>query len=568
MADSKFHQPMVGRRAFIGGGLAAGTLAFLAACGQKGGSGTGSAASEGTTGGTLNYYINNPVCIDPYNTQEDQGTQVEFQLFDSLTKYDFQNEKLVGLAAESWDVNDDATEFTFHLKEGAKFHNGDPVTSKDFERSWLRLVSPKTKIQTEYGPSSISYHLSLVKGYDELLAGKTDKFAGVSCPDDNTLVVTLSAAYADFPYVASHPALAPVPEAAEAEDTYKDFYLAPIGNGPFMMKEGTKWEDGQQIDLVRFDDYYGDKAKLDGIHFAIMKDVETAYKEFQAGNLDVTDVPVAQIDAAKKDRGESKDGYTMSEGQHMLLGAEPSTYYLAVNNAVAPFDNADFRKGISFAINRQAICDTLFKGTRTPADNIVAPGIAGYEEGAWECAQYDVDKAAEYLDKAGYKAGSDGSRGVKVTLSYNQDGGHKEIMESVIGDLNKVGIEVESDTPEWAALISRYDAGDYQFGRMGWIADYPIMDNFLYPLFDSASGDNKWNYKNEKVDQGISEARATVDDDERIKKLQEVNKVIANDMPIIPLMFYTHTLAGSDRVKTLYVDPQKKASLDTAELNA
>ena len=561
MADSKFHQPVMGRRAFVGGTLAASSMAFLAACGKKGGD-AGSGASSSDGGSTLNYYINNPVCIDPYNVQEDQGTQVEYQLFDALTTYDYDKNEIVGLAAESFESNDDATEFTFKIKK-AKFHNGDDVTSKSFKLGWERLVNTKSKIATEYGPSEVSYHLSMVEGYDDLAAGKTDELSGLSCPDDETFVVKLSAAYADFPYVASHPALAPVPECAESDA--KNYYLAPVGNGPFQMD--GKWEDGQEINLKKFDDYYGDKAKIDAIHFNVQKDVETAYKEFQAGNLDVCDVPVAQIDAAKKDRGESKDGYTMSEGQHMLLGSEPSTYYLTCNNTAEPFNNADLRKGVSLAINREAICKTIFKGTRTPADGIVPPGIAGYKEGAWEFAAYDVDKANEYLDKVA-PADSKGDRGISLTLSYNQDGGHKEIMESVIGDLAKVGITVESDTPEWSALLDQYQNLDYQFGRLGWIADYPIMDNFLYPLFDSASlgGDNRSGFNNPDVDAKIAEARATVDDEERIAKMQEADAMIAAECPVIPLMFYTHTIAGSDRIKSLYVDPQKHADLSTAEL--
>ena len=555
---------LVGRRGFIGGSLAAGALATLAACGKKGGDAAAGSAASGAAGGTLNFYINNPIAIDPYNCQEDQGTQVEYQLFDSLTMFDYEQEKLVGLAAESWEASSDATKFTFHLVKGAKFHNGDAVDSKAFKRGWERIVNPKSEIQKVYGPSTISYHLTLVKGYDELMAGNASELTGVTCPDDETLVVELSAPYADFPYVCSHPALAPVPEAAESDA--KNFYLAPIGNGPFKMD--GKWEDGQQINLVKFDDYYGkDKAKIAGVHFSIQKDMETAYKEFQAGNLDVCDVPVAQIDAAKKDRGESKDGYTMSEGQHMLLGGEPSTYYIMINNTVAPFNDPQFRKAISLAINRQAICDTLYKGTRKPAGSIVPPGIDGYEADAWEDCKYDVDAAKELLDKL-YPADASGSRGLNLTLSYNQDGGHKEIMESVIGDLQKVGITVTSDTPEWAALIKQYDAKSYQFGRMGWIADYPILDNFLYPLFYSKSGDNKSGYANEAVDQGIAEARATVDDAARIKKLQEVNRTIGKDMPVIPLMYYSHTTAGSDRIKNLYMDPQKHCDMSTVELSA
>ncbi|MBE6469148.1 MAG: ABC transporter substrate-binding protein [Coriobacteriaceae bacterium] len=560
MADTK-----ITRRAFVGGSLAAGSLAFLAACGQKGApAGGGSAAGGAAAGGTLNYYISNPVCIDPYNVQETQGTQVCLQLFDALTTYDAEKEELKGLAAESWEANDDATEFTFHLVKGAKFHNGDPVDAESFKRAWTRVVNPKSAVATAYAPSEVSYHLSVIEGYDALSKGDTDEFTGVTAKDDTTLVVKLSAPYADFAFIASHPALSPVPEAAESDA--KAYYLAPIGNGPFKM-DGS-WEDGQQINLVRNEDYYGEKAKLDGIHFAIFKDVETAYKEFQAGNLDVTDVPVAQIDAAKSERGESKDGYTMAEGQHMLLGGEPSTYYLTLNNAAEPFNNPDLRKGVSYAINRAAICETLFKGTRTPADGIIPPGIEGYTEGAWEFAAYDVDKANEYLDKVAPM--KDGSRGISLTLSYNQDGGHKEIMESIIGDLAKVGVDVSSDTPEWGALLDQYADGNYEFGRLGWVADYPIMDNFLYPLFhtDSIGGDNKSQYSNPEVDQLITEARSTVDAQERVKKMKEADAKIAADCPIIPIMFYTHVIAGSDRVKHLYIDPQQHAWLGTAELSA
>ncbi len=556
MADSMFHQPVMGRRAFVGGTLAASSMAFLAACGKKGGDASGS-----ESGSTLNFYINNPVCIDPYNVQEDQGTQVEYQLFDALTSMTPRR----------------ARSFRWLASPSR------PTTTPPSSPSRSRRPSSTTVTTLPPSPSSsvgsvwstpsrpslpsmalpISYHLSMVEGYDDLLAGNATELSGVTCPDDETLVVKLSSAYADFPFVASHPALAPVPECAESDA--KSFYLAPVGNGPFMMD--GKWEDGQEINLKKFDDYYGDKAKIDGIHFQVIKDMETAYKEFQAGNLDVCDVPVAQIDAAKKDRGVSKDGYTMGDGERMLLGSEPSTYYLTCNNTAEPFNNADLRRGISLAINREAICKTIFKGTRTPADGIVPPGIDGYKEGAWEFCAYDVDKANEYLDKVA-PAGANGDRGIKVTLSYNQDGGHKEIMESIIGDLAKVGVTAVSDTPEWSALLEQYQNFNYEFGRLGWIADYPIMDNFLYPLFhsDSLGGDNRSGYNNPEFDAKVNEARTTVDDEERVAKMQEADAMVAADCPVIPVMFYTHTIVGSDRIKHLYVDPQKHAELGTAEL--
>ena len=568
MAGSNFDQPMMGRRAFIGGAMAASALAALAACGKKGGEASGSASSGSTSssGGTLRYYINNPVSIDPYNGQETEGVRVIYQLFDSLTLYDYQKEKLVPLAAEKWESNDDATEFTFTLKD-AKFHNGDPVTSKDFKRAFERIVNPNSAVAKKYTPSVIAYHLSTVEGYDELSAGSADELTGVTCPDDKTLVIKLTSPYADFPYVMSHPSLAPVPEAGDKDvDSY---YLAPIGNGPFKIKDGTKWEDGQTIELERFDDYYGGKATLSGVTFSIQKDLETAYKEFQAGNLDFAQVPVAQIDAAKKDLKEAKDGYTVTPDGGVLLGAENATYFIACNNQAEPFNNTKLRQAVSLAINRDNLCDVIFKGTRQPADNVVPPTIHGYEKGAWPYCKYDKEAAEKLLDEAGYPKDSSGSRGLKLKLSYNLDGGHKEIMESVMQDLSDVGVDVESDTGEWKAILQQYHDKQYQFGRLGWTADYPIMDNFLYPIFctDSIGGDNYSFYSNAEVDKGIKEARTITDDDERLKKQQEVCKMIGEDSPVIPLMFYAHNYCGNtETVKSLYLDPVSNPHLDTTEM--
>ena len=558
MAD--FVNKPMGRRAFVGGTLATGVLAMLAGCGQKGAAtGSGSAAAgEGAQGGTLRYYINNPVCIEPFNLQEDQGTQVGFQLFDSLTLYNFEEGKLECLACENYDVNDDATEFTFHLK-AAKFHDGTDVKAANWKYGWERIVNPATNPDS---PSVIGYHLAMIDGYDALAAGEAEEMTGITCPDDNTLVVKLSYSYADFPYVASHPALAPIPDCAK-EMSQTDFGLAPVGNGPFKMD--GEWVDGQYINIVRNDDYYGEPAILDGVNFMIQKDVDTAYKEFQAGNLDVSDVPVASLESAAEEYGESEDGYTITPGHQFLNGTEPSTYYLTCNVVEGPFTDVNLRHAVSMAINRQAICDTLFHGSRTPADNIVPPGIDGYEEGAWAYSKYDVDAATEILDEY-YPADADGNRGIELTITSNQDGGHKEVMDSIISDLAAVGITCVADTPDWATVLDKYQKLDYQFGRLGWVADYPIMDNFLYPLFYTGNGDNRAGYSNPTVDEELMAARSTVDDAERKAALQEVNKQIAEDMPVIPIMFYTHTTVGGPNVAKMYLDPQKKADLSKAQL--
>ena len=554
-------QPTMNRRTFVKGGLAASAMAALAACGKKGGD-TSAASGSAAEGGTLNYYINNPSAIDPYDLEEDQGMMVGYQLFDALTTYDFTKNELVGLAAESWDVNDAADEFTFHLVKGAKFHDGTTVTSKSFKQGWERILNPNTS--TEHA-SAIGYHLAMVDGYSELSAGEADELKGVTCPDDDTLVVKLSQPYADFPYVCMHPALSPVPDCA-LED-FDTFFFAPVGNGPFKMD--GKWEDGQQINLVRFDDYsYGEKAKLDGVHFNIQKDGQTAYTEFQAGNLDVAQVPTTQLKDAISQYGESEDGYTATTGKEVLTGDELSIYYLMLNVNDEQLKDKDLRHALSLAINRQAICDTVFEGTREPAGGIVPPGIKGYVENEWADSRYDVDAAKKILDEK-YPADANGKRNLSIALTYNLDGDHKAVMEMVMADWSALGIETSSNTAEWASILSNtYPNADFQVGRLGWIADYPIMDNFLYPLFVTGGDNNYGQYSNADVDKGLLEARAIASDDDRVAKYQEVDKLIAEDMPVIPLFYYKHQMVCSQRVKSLYMDPQKLCDMSTVELSA
>lgn len=550
----------VARRSFLATSALAAAALSLTGCKKP-------VSKEGDTGGILNVYINEPVSIDPYNLQESEGTQVGSQIFDSLTRYNFEQEVLEPCAAASWESNADATVFTFHLREGATFHNGEAVTAASFKRAWERMVSPKTNPDS---PSVISYHLAMVDGYANLEKGIGDGLVGVSCPDDLTLVVKLSEPYADFAFVVSHPALAPVPEVA-LED-FQKFFLAPIGNGPFMMKEGTEWKSGQYIELVRNENYYGPVPNIEGVYFNIQKDLETAFREFQAGNLDVCHVPVAQIEGAQKKYGLSEDGYTMTPGHEVLDGEQTSIYYLTVNNRDPVMKSKDLRRAISLAINRHNICETVFKGTRIPADNIVPPQINGYEKGGWSDARFDPDEAVSILDKhypvdATTPDGEPSRSSLPtITLSSNIDGGHKEVMEVIMNDLKDVGISVKLDQGEWATILNRYHSGDYQMGREGWVSDYPIMDNFMYPLFFTGAGDNRSGYSNPTVDALIETARRITDESQRIATFQEANRIIARDIPVIPILFYKLDYIGSERVKDLYIDPQMLVHMDEAKL--
>jgi ABC-type transport system substrate-binding protein len=291
--------------------------------------------------------------------------------------------------------------------------------------------------------------------------------------------------------------------------------------------------------------------------FKIYKDTEAAYTDFVAGNLDFSPIGNGKIKSAQDAYGTSADGYTVDPGKQVLLGAENATYYLICNMNDPLMKNPNVRKAISLAINRQAICDIVFEGTRQPADNIIPPGIAGYQPGVWADTKYDVAGAKQALVDAGYPGGvgSDG-KPLAIKLSFNSGAGHEPIMELVQSDLKAIGITATFDSSEFAVYLKQLDAGNFQIARLGWIADYPIADNFLYPLFQSKSGDNKSKYANPAVDTALDAARKTIDTAARIAAYQAIDKTIAADNPVLPMMFYKHTRVGSKRLHNFVWDAQ------------
>ena len=492
------------------------------------------APAEGPVeGGTFNFYINEPAYIDPVNLQESEGTQVGQVLFDSLVTFDSLTSEVQPAAAETWESNEDATVWTFSLVDGAKFHNGRDVTAQDFKYAWERIADPANE-------SEIAYHLSAVKGFDEMQDGSATELEGVVAVDDTTLEVTLKYAFADFEYVVGHPALAPVPaEEVEAGD----FGEMPIGNGPFKMSE--PWAHDQYIKVEKFADYYGDMPYIDAIEYKILADPDTAFLEFQAGNVDFTQIPTGQIQSTVDQYGQSADGYTVNPGQQVTLGTELATYFLLMNNEDEVLQDADVRRALSLAIDRQAICTTIFEGTREPATGIVPDGIVGFQDDAWDYSRYDVDAAKEMLAEAGYP---DGEGFPMIKLEYNTGAGHEDILQLVQSDLAAIGIESELEGTEWAQYLDKLTERTYQIGRLGWISDYPIMDNFLYPLFKSGGDDNYAFYSNTEVDEMLETARRTTDDDERIELYREIERTIGEEAPVMPLMFYRHFHVASDRV--------------------
>ncbi len=300
-------------------------------------------------------------------------------------------------------------------------------------------------------------------------------------------------------------------------------------------------------------------------NFMEYKDPDTAYLEFQSGNLDFSQIGTGKIKDAEAKYGVSPDGYTANPGQQVLLGAENSVYYLVINNKIPVLNNQKFREAVSLAINRKAICDIIFQGSRQPADNIVPPGIAGYQAGAWQYAKYDVAAAEKALADAGYPGGKGAPQ---ITLAYNADGGHQPIMQLVQSDLNKIGLNVKLNPfADFPTYLKALTAKNFMIGRLGWVADYPIIDDFMNPLFRTTSSNNYFVFPNKSIDTSIDAARTITDQSQRLAAYQAIDKAVGDEVPVIPLMFYKHHHVVSSRVHDLIFTSMYLADLSKTWLS-
>jgi len=489
-------------------------------------------------GGTFRIYIHEPVSLDPPNSYESEGIQVIRQVFDGLVKYDPETLETIPAVAESWDVSDDGLIYTFHLRKGVKFHSGREVVADDFVYSWSRLTLKDTA-------SYLAYHAEPIVGYDECQEGTADTLSGVKALDDYTLQVTLKYPYGDFIKTLGHVCFFPV--AKEDIEKWGDEYADHInGNGAFKFVE---WVHDQYVTLERNGDYWGEKAHLDNVKYVIFADENTAFLEFKAGNLEYTAIPQGKVESTRDDP-KLKD--------NAIIKPILAIYYFAMNVKNPPFaDNLALREAVNYGIDRQNICDVINEGVSVPATGFVPPGIPGYEADMMEYT-YDPEEAKEKLAEAGYP---DGEGLDPIQFGINVGSGHEMIAEAMQADLKEIGIEIEIVPMEWGTALEAFKNGEISFFRLGWLADYPIQDNFLFPLFYSESADNYSGYSNPEVDKMLLEARKIADEEERQAKYREVEKTILKDSAFALVYFYGARRIVQPYVKGFYLSNMEEYDL-------
>lgn len=550
-------------------GLLAGAIALAlvaSACGDSSEGSTNTTAPSGTktdltktdcgslefdkdapSGGTFTDYAflsdsGTNTSFDPGVVQTLSESQITTALYDGLLDFDFSEKcapELKPAVAESYEVNDDATEVTFKIKDGLTFSNDAPVLPSSFKAGWERAGS--AELASAYG-----YLINYIKGGEALQAGEVDTLDSIVADDEAmTLVVTLESANADFPSIITHPFFSPVEESDLAKignTTGWGTKGLTIGNGPFKLDLA----DEKEVVLVPNDSWagnvYGDtEVKLEKLVFKSTDSVETAYQGFEAGEGDSAPVP----------SGKYKDALAAYE-KNTVEDPNMGSYFFDFGEddpQVGGPENVKLRQAISLAINREEINTKVYEGTRTVSTGIVPPGIPGYKEGLSKFTKYDVT-GAKKLFKEWQDAG--GKLTSPIRIDFNEGGSHGDVASIVQANLkDNLGIEADLGgvAEDYFKVVA--EPGGCQMCRSGWYADYPTYGNFMVDLFSKASigGNNFGRFENAGFEKAIKEASAETDDTKRGELYNQAEEILLNEQTAtIPLVYYTGGQVFRDRV--------------------
>ncbi|MFF8193947.1 ABC transporter substrate-binding protein [Streptomyces bobili] len=518
---------------------AAAVALVATACGGGGDSGGDSGAVLSSSWGDPQ----NP--LEPANTNEVQGGKVLDMIFRSLKRYNPETGEAEDMLAEKIETSD-SQNFTITVKDGWTFSNGEKVTAKSFVDAWNYGASLKNNQKN-------AYFFGYIEGYDKThpedgSEQTADTLSGLKVVDDKTFTVKLSQKFSTFPDTLGYPAYAPLPQAFFTD--HAGWLSKPVGNGPYAIDSYAK---GSQMSLRKWEEYPGDDAAENGgVDLKVYTDNNTAYTDLLAGNLDlVDDVPAAQLKNVKNDLG---DRYLNTPAGIIQTLAFP---FYDENWNKSGSDKV--RTGLSRAIDREQITETIFQKTRTPATDWTSPVLGeegGFKEGlCGDACDYDPAEAKKLIQEGG------GLPGGQVKITYNADtGSHKQWVDAVCNSINNalgndkacVGNPVGTFADFRGQITDRKMSGPF---RAGWQMDYPLIQNFLQPLYytNASSNDGKWS--NKEFDDLVDKANAESDTAKAVETFQQAEEVLRDNMGAIPLWYQNGSAGYSDRLSNVKLNP-------------
>lgn len=497
-------------------------------------------------------YLNNgmePTSFDPPIGFDSVSWSALNNLMEGLTRLG-SNHEPEPATAEKWDVSEDGKVYTFHIRDNAKWSNGDAVTAADFVFAWKRLLDPETGSPASF----LGYFIEGAEAYNNGEGSVDD--VKVKAIDEKTFEVTLTSPQAYFLSVITNPAFFPINEKVATENP-KWFAEAAtfVGNGPFNL---TEWEHDSHFVMEKNANYWdASTVKLDKVHWAIIDDTNTAYQMFQTGNLDTSDVPA---DLAEQ---------LFAEGKVKVEG-QAGDYFYRFNTTMEPFQNVNIRKAFAMAIDQQQIVEYVTKKGEKPAYGFVAYGFndasgKDFRETAGDLVKTNVEEAKALLAKGMEEEGY--TTLPEVTITYSTSDSHKKIAEALQQMFkDNLGVEVKLANMEWNVFAEDQKALKFQFSRSSFLADYADPINFL-ENFQTGLSMNRTGWSNAKYDQLIKDAKNEADEAKRYEMMYEAERILFEEMPIVPLYFYNQAYLQNEAVTGIVRHPVGYLELKWADKN-
>ncbi|UJB43825.1 peptide ABC transporter substrate-binding protein [Streptomyces sp. A1-5] len=518
--------------------VCAGVLALVATACGGGTAGPGGSAVVSASWGDPQ----NP--LEPANTNEVQGGKVLEMLFRGLKRYNPGTGAAENVLAEKIETTD-AQHYTVTLKRGWTFSNGEKVTAKSFVDAWNygALLDNKQKNAPFF---------QYIDGFDKVHpdngSATAKTLSGLRVKDDHTFTVTLNQKFSSWPDTLGYSAFMPLPQTFFRD--HAGWLAKPIGNGPYVVDSYAK---GSVLKMRKWKRYPGsDPAQNGGIDLRVYTDNETAYTDLQAGNLDlVDDIPASQLKNVRADLG---DRYL-----NQPAGIIQTLTFPMYDPRWSKPGAAQVRRGLSMAIDRGQITKEIFQNTRTPATDWTSPVLGvkgGYKPGlCGESCEFNPAKARQLIKDGG------GIPGGRTTITYNADtGSHKDWVDAICNSINKtlgddkacVGNPVGTFADFRNKISAKQMTGPF---RAGWQMDYPLIQNFLQPLYYTGASSNDGKFSNPEFDKLVNQANAAPDTRQAVAKFQDAERILAREMPAIPLWYQNGSGGYSDRISNVRLNP-------------
>ncbi|WP_378945196.1 ABC transporter substrate-binding protein [Paracoccus sp. R86501] len=487
-------------------------------------------------------YKDDVATLDPAIGYDWQNWSMIKSLFDGLMDYVPGTTELRPGLAESYDVSDDGTVFTFTLRKGVTFHNGREMTAEDVKYSLDRVTNPATQ-------SPGAGFFASIKGFDAISTGEAEDLTGVEVVDLQTIRITLSRPDATFLHVMALNFASVVPK--EAVDEFgADFGKHPVGTGAFKLGD---WTIGQRLVFEKNAEYWRDGVPyLDGITFEVGQEPIVALLRLQQGEVDVPGdgIPPAKFQEVMADP---------DQAARVVEGGQLHTGYITLNVGQEPFDKLPVREAVNMAINKDRIIQ-IINGRAVAANQPLPPSMPGYSQG-FDGFAYDVEAAKAKLAEAGLEDG------FTTQLYVMNTDPNPRIAQAIQQDLKTIGVDVEIRSLAQANVIEAGGGGEAPMiwsGGMAWIADFPDPSNFYGPILGCAgAGGGGWNWSkfcDEGIDAMATDADSFTDpaDPARLELWSQVYQQVMAEAPWVPVFNEQRYTMKSERMggaDALYVDP-------------